>query len=793
MQPIRDINAFAAAPPPPGLEPGEALDARVRRLERVLAGTGHGHWDWDLGTGAVWYDLRFRALLGHGASDEFPRTFQALQEHVHPDERARLLQALRRHLEQQIPFEFECRLRLKGGDWRWFRLSGAAERDATGRPVGMAGALADIAEQRRAAENLHRSEEFLRRTLDALTTAVGVLNAQGELVEINRAWREFPSTRGLTGLRFGFGEHYATLCRNAVERCAAGPAVAHGIEQVLWGEREGFVHAYDVRDDEGARFVQVRAQPYEVGGWRGVIITHEDVTGLHAAHEAVARNKEFYGLILDSVPTMIAYVGADGQLSWANRAYEDFLRTPVKSLRGRTLAEMVGPDQYRVMAPRIEAVLTGRTVEFQVRTEEGGEPRELAVTYLPHLANGQVAGFFSVARDITSQRRLEIELRQSQKMEAVGQLTGGIAHDFNNLLAVVIGNLQLLERPLKNDPRLCTQVATALRAALRGADLTRRLLAFSRQQVLEPRVTLANRLVRGMLELLSRSLGPAITLDTQLAADAWPVFVDPGQLENCVLNLAINARDAMPDGGQLTLSTRNRSFTGDAQPPGKLAPGDYLEVEVADTGIGMAPEVAKRAFEPFFTTKEIGKGTGLGLSMVYGFCEQSGGIAVIDSTPGRGTRVRLLFPRSDLAVPKVPEVADVPAAELPHGDEWILLVEDDPDVRETTRTALGTLGYRVLAVEGAAEALRALERAPNVALLMTDVMLPGGLLGPGLASRARDLQPALKVLFTTGYTDTLGRVALTAADVMLKPFAITELARRVRATLDRAAPAAPDK
>lgn len=247
---------------------------------------------------------------------------------------------------------------------------------------------------------------------------------------------------------------------------------------------------------------------------------------------------------------------------------------------------------------------------------------------------------------MTEKRQLEAELRQSQKMEAVGRLTGGIAHDFNNLLSVIVGNMQLLARSLRESPRLLRQSETALKAAMRGAELTRRLLAFARQQVLEPKIVDPNEMIGGMYELLRRTLTGDVEIQQQLAADAWSAKVDPGQLENAVLNLVINARDAMPDGGLIKIVTRNVTIGAPQAHDEAMAPGEYAVIDVADTGAGMTPDIVKRAIEPFFTTKDVGKGSGLGLSMVYGFVRQSGGYVHITSAPGRGTTVHLYFPRT---------------------------------------------------------------------------------------------------------------------------------------------------
>jgi PAS domain S-box-containing protein len=755
------------------------------RFARAARATGEGYWDWNLLAGTAWFGPNFAEVLGL-APDELGHTFAAFRERVHEDDRILLLQAIRLHVEQRQPFDVEVRIRTGAGDWRAFRLRGSASRDGAGRPMQLSGRLEDVEERRRTEHSLRAAEDFLRRTLDGLDVAVGVLNAKGELVEINRPWREYDGDRALIGLRYGFGENYARLCRTAAERCELGPAAAEGIEQVLRGEREAFALSYRVPRDEGDHRLQLRAQAFEIDGARGVIVVHDDVTALHAAEQAAHAAEEFYELILDSVPLHIAYVNRHRELVYANRSYEEWFRLPLAAVEGRRLEQLTSVENYRQIAPRVEAVLGGRQVEFVTRARRGESESELVVTYVPHVVDGEMQGFFSVARDVTQQKRLETELRHAQKMEAVGQLTGGIAHDFNNLLSVVIGNLQLLERPLRAEARLGGHVATALRAALRGADLTRRLLAFSRQQVLEPRVVAPNRVIVGMSELVKRTLGAAIEVETELAPDAWSIYVDAGQLENSLLNLLINARDAMPDGGRVTLATRNVSLAEDD--PGrhpKLPAGEYVELSVRDTGSGMPAEVLKRAFEPFFTTKDVGKGTGLGLSMVYGFAEQSGGVASIASDSGRGTRVALWFPRSHLPAAGLQE-GDAGTPELPRGSEVVLVVESDVDVRATAASALRVLGYRVLEAGTGDDALKLLAQDADIRLLLTETTLPGGMPGPELAERALAKYDRLKVLYTPGFAGGVRLRGLpTGADVLPKPYAIGELARRIRATLDK--------
>ncbi len=393
-----------------------------------------------------------------------------------------------------------------------------------------------------------------------------------------------------------------------------------------------------------------------------------------------------------------------------------------------------------------------------------------------------------VGIDITEKRRLEEQLRQSQKMEAVGQLTGGIAHDFNNMLAVVMGSLELLGRRLGDgDARAQHYVQAASDAAKRAANLTQRLLVFSRQQPLRPEVVDANRLVGGMSDLLRHSIGAAVRLETVLAAGTWRTEVDPNQLENVVLNLSVNARDAMPDGGRLTIETQNvhldaRYVSNEVGVP----PGQYVMIAVSDTGGGMTPEVLAKAFDPFFTTKEPGKGTGLGLSQVYGFVKQSGGHIKIYSEEGEGTTVKIYLPRAEAPVVET-DVGQAGRGPL-SGDahEIILVVDDEDAVRQVAVESLSELGYRVLEAATARAALDLLGARPEIVLMITDVVMPD-VNGRKLADQAAVLRPDLKVLYMTGYTRNAvvhNGVLDKGVHMIGKPFTLDELAAKVRGLLD---------
>ncbi len=389
--------------------------------------------------------------------------------------------------------------------------------------------------------------------------------------------------------------------------------------------------------------------------------------------------------------------------------------------------------------------------------------------------------------EMAKRARIEEQLRQSQKMEAVGQLTGGIAHDFNNLLTVVIGNLDLLSRRLPNaDPGHRALIRNAIDGANRAATLTSRLLAFSRQQPLKPEEIDANALVGGMFNLLGRTLGEAVVIDLKLADGLWTTFADPNQLENAILNLCVNAVDAMPRGGVLTIATGNAEL-GDDMYAGheKIAGGDYVAITVTDTGSGMAPDVIKRAFEPFFTTKPVGKGTGLGLSQLYGFARQSGGHAAISSEVGRGTTVNIYLPRIEAArgaaAPRA-ALALLEPVRAPRLGTTVLIVEDDEEVRRFSSSALREAGYEVIEASTGPEGLHLLQTRPQVALLFTDVVLKGPMNGRELADRASLLRPKLPILFTTGYVKDAvvhGRRLDEGVNLIGKPFTPSVLTARI--------------
>jgi PAS domain S-box-containing protein len=528
-------------------------------------------------------------------------------------------------------------------------------------------------------------------------------------------------------------------------------------------------------------------------------LSDETIRHDHAV-EQLRRTEENFRLLIESLPDCAMFMlDPSGRISSWNAGAKNIKQYEAHEVIGRHFSCFHTPADQAAGKPArtLEiAISHGSYQEEGVRLRKDGTPFIADVQINPiRDRTGALLGFAKIARDITRRKQAERELEQtraalvqSQKMEAVGQLTGGIAHDFNNMLTAILGSLELLNlrrEPLGQDARQIVQ--TMRHAAEHGAELTRRLLAFSRKQALLPRLTEINRLVSDMSELLRRTLGETVSIETVMAGGLWPVFVDPNQVESALLNLAVNARDAMPEGGRLTIETNNDYLDEDyARLHGDVAAGPYVFIAVSDTGTGMTTEQSERAFEPFYTTKEVGRGTGLGLSQVYGFVRQSGGHVELYSEVGRGTTVRLYLPRAETHPKSTSAEPATSAGPLPHGTETILVVDDDEDVRHYSANATRHLGYQVLEADDGASAIDVLKTRADVRLLFTDVGLPG-MSGWELADRARDSRPDLKFVFTSGYArSAIANLGLMDSGVLFlpKPFRIDNLAHLLRSALD---------
>lgn len=530
----------------------------------------------------------------------------------------------------------------------------------------------------------------------------------------------------------------------------------------------------------------------EDGRMTRAIGTSLEISDYKQIEEDVRTRDAWLRTILDNAPIQIALKDTEGRIMALSRTVSNYNDLTVEDCLGRKTSDLLPAEIAEIYEQADREVLrTGRPIQQEVVEEHGDKTwRFLNAKFPLRDDSGRITGVCSLTNDITELKAAEAKLLKAQKMEALGQLTGGLAHDLNNLLAVIQGNAELLAARARDYASLTDPI---LRASARGKDLTQRLLAFARRQPLKPKAVDLAELASEVSQLLTRTLGQSIEIETRAAPGLWHALADPAQVENALLNLALNARDAMTSGGKLTIACANVP-AGNAGEAGQVAKagqaadipsGDSVVLSVSDTGIGMTPEVQARVFEPFFTTKGIGQGSGLGLSMVYGFAKQSGGQVSIHSEAGQGTTVKLYLPRAETAAePKAPP----PRAELPPGrGEWVLMIEDDPDLRSLTVRVLEGLGYRVTAVSEAAGAREVLAAGEPIDLLLSDVVLPGGVSGPTFAEEARADHPDLKIIFMSGYpADAARRNGLIGSDNTLlnKPFLISELATALRRALD---------
>jgi len=624
---------------------------------------------------------------------------------------------------------------------------------------------------------LQASEARLRAIFDHAPMEIYLKDLDGHYLEINRRYEELwgvenAEVRGKLPDEVHGDTNFAEASRSHDMAVLESGEVVEQEDEV---DIDGATHAlhmikFPIRSDDG-----------EVTGLGGIAI---DVTERKRAEVALRESRDQLRLVTDNLPVVIVYLDAELRYRFANKTCAVWYARSSEDILGKHVEEILGSEFVKIRS-QMDAVMAGEDSTFeQVITYPDGVTRDTRITYVPHRgSDSELYGFFAFVEDITKYKRVEEQLRQAQKMEAVGQLTGGIAHDFNNLLGIILGNSELLsDRVGKDNP----QIDALLRAANRGGDLTQRLLAFSRHQPSQPKAIDAGHLVSNMVEMFRRSLGEAIEIEIATDEGLWNVTVDPGMLENALLNLAINARDAMSGTGTLVIEIANAAHDA-VHSPGRdgMAPRNYVRLSVTDTGVGMAPEIVERVFEPFFTTKDVGKGSGLGLAMVYSFAEQSGGHVSVNSEMGKGTTVNLYLPQTEEAV-----AAAAPESKegLPLGrGETILVVEDNPDIRELAIIQLEGLGYRVRVAPDGKSALASLDESPDIDLLLTDIVLPGGLDGCNLAQKVEQRLGRINVLFMSGYTEHAVHIndwVDRGGDLLQKPFRRQELAKKVRSALD---------
>jgi PAS domain S-box-containing protein len=515
-----------------------------------------------------------------------------------------------------------------------------------------------------------------------------------------------------------------------------------------------------------------------------------DLSERKQVEQALRESAEQLKAVVETAVDGVILIDAHGRILVFNPACERLFGYSAKEVMGENVKVLMPPPYYHEHDSYLENYrTTGQRKIIGIGREVVGKRRD-GSTFPMDLSVGETqkdgaAIFVGVIHDLSERKRAEEQLTQAQKMESVGQLSGGIAHDFNNLLTVIIGNAEALTERLKARPDLSQMADSILAAGLRGADLTSHLLAFSRRQVLTPARIDCSRLILGMERMIRRTLREDVVIQTRINPELHAAFADATQLQTAVLNLVINARDAMPNGGNLTIIAENITVDDSYHP--EVTPGAYVMIVISDEGEGMSTEVRERAFEPFFTTKEVGSGSGLGLSMVYGFVKQSGGHLTIYSEPGLGTCVRIYLPAVAGEKPDAVAALKEAGEPIPRGNETILVAEDDPFVLSHARNCLENLGYRVVCASDGHEAMELLESNATIDVLFTDIVMPGGINGIDLAERAIDLRPNLKVLMTSGYAiETLqarGRLPPDSA-LLNKPYRKADLARRLRQVIE---------
>ena len=662
---------------------------------------------------------------------------------------------------------------------KWFEVRVYPNHD------GLAVSFRDVTERRRHREALRESERELRALAESMPQMVWMAAPDGGNIYCNQRWTGYTGLGAQESAGAGWLQAVHPQDRRAVE--LARPRGAPS--------REDFTVECRLRRADGEyRWMIVRGTPYhdqagQVAKWMG---TCTDVHDLKRSIEAIRVSEERFRLLARGTQDAIWDWDMRDDRLWWNEGLENLLGFRGEEVQPsvQSWARCIHPDDRKPTLEGVrQAVATGADVwsgTYRFRRGDGTYAWVSGRTHVIRDSAGAPVRMVGSMADITERVALEEQLRQAQRLDSLGRLTGGVAHDFNNLLTVIVGNAELLTEQLSAQPRLAELAGMVVQAADRAAELTRHLLAFARRQPLQPRAVDANELVGNMAPLLQRTLGAHVEIVLAPAAGLWRALVDPAQLDNALLNLCVNARDAMPQGGRLTIATGNCEVSAHEalQHPG-LQPGAYVVLSVSDTGTGIAPEHLRRVFEPFFTTKLQGKGIGLGLAMVYGFAKQSEGHVDISSRPGHGTTVKLFLPRTLDAAAARP-APDAPAAR--GQQEIILLVEDDRMVLRYAHDQLVALGYRVVAAQSPARALDIIRGSEPIDLLFTDMVMPG-MNGRQLAEHAARLRPQLKVLYTSGYAEGGivhgGRID-EGVHLLSKPYRREELARRLREVLGRA-------
>ncbi|WP_242187729.1 PAS domain-containing protein [Sphingomonas sp. CARO-RG-8B-R24-01] len=805
----------------------EDIHAGQERLKLAIAAGGLGAWTLDMSTSTLHVEPDTKAQFGRGPDEPFD--YLDLLAAIHPDDRDDTIAGVQRAMADHSDYRAEVRCVWPDGSLHWLQVDGRVERDRAGKPRRVVGVSHEITDRRvielrqrallalsdrlrEAPDTASMSFEaaaILGSTLGVCRAGYGVIDPVAETITIERDWC-MPGIQTLAGvLHFrDYGSYIENLKRgelvafadartdprtaesaSALEAIAARavinlPLVERGTFSALLYLSHAHPRAWSDDDLTFVRDVADRTQ--------AAIERRRAEDALAALAETLERQVEERTRERDRTwqnsQDMLAILSEDGMILSVNPAWTSVLGWNPDEIIGRNHLAFAHPDEVSANAAARESALRGNLRQYENRYRH----KDGSYRWIGWVATLEGNRLYASGRHITAERAAQADLesaqeqlRQAQKMEAVGQLTGGLAHDFNNLLTAISGSLELIQTRILQGRanELDRYVNMAQQAARRAAALTHRLLAFSRRQTLDPRPTDINRLIASFEDLLRRSVGPSVEIEIVGAAGLWTTLVDPNQLENAVLNLCINARDAMPDGGRITIETANIWLDATAARTRDMAAGQYISVCVTDTGSGMTPETIARAFDPFFTTKPLGEGTGLGLSMIYGFVRQSGGQVRIYSELGSGTTMCLYLPRSyDAEEPDLESQPTLDATARATG-KTVLVVDDEPAVRALVVDTLVDLGHHVLEAGDGPSAVTLLDSDRIIDLMITDVGLPKGMNGRQLADVARVRRPDLKILFITGYAENaaVGNGHLDPGmHILTKPFAMDALSARIQ-------------
>jgi len=756
-------------------------------LRQVMADSNAAAaWEWHIGEHRLFGDSGFAALLGLAPKNLIegvaPRLFFST---IHPQDRDRIRLAVAGMLRGAEIFSKEFRIAVPAGGVRWFHGRGRCTYDDYDRPLHFTGVLVDVSDQKRLEQQLRIAQSaggvgtfehvqgYATVTVSDQFCKLLGLHASAELPVRTVNAVVHPEDPGIIGQNPD-GSSTAGRIECRIIRPDTG--------EERWLVRRG--EFLPDTDGFGARISGVIYDITEAKHTEAQLRLLNETLETRVAEETRERD-QIWRVSRD----LLGVADANGIWRSINPAWTRLLGWPESAILDKSLGWLLHPDDAQTAMQALATASTSQTtLAFDTRLRHtDGSYRALSWTAV--VGHEKI---YCVGRDVTTERetaaalrQVEEKLRQSQKMEAVGQLTGGLAHDFNNLLTGIAGSLELLQMRVAQGriAEIDRYIKSAQDAARRAASLTHRLLAFARQQTLDPRPIDIDRLNAGMEDLIRRTVGPSIAVEVAGSPGLWPCCVDANQLENALLNLCINARDAMQDGGRLLISSAKIRLAGGQARTTDLPEGDYVQLSVTDTGTGMTKEVMARAFDPFFTTKPIGQGTGLGLSMIYGFVQQSGGQVTISSEVGRGTKVSLLFPRH---IGQADTVTQAPGAVVETAaacGESVLVLDDEITVRMLLTDVLADAGYTVFEAANGAEALDILQSKTPLDLMITDVGLPGALNGRQVATRARAHRPQLKILFITGYAETAAfshEHLQSGMHVLTKPFAIDRFAARIR-------------